>query len=231
MRRRVPEDHPGLAELTDDLAEERGELDDFNREPGGGGAAEQAFDRGTELAAEVTPSGTPDADTVVRSVYDSRPLNTRDFIITNLTAEPPAPGTTTFEFPVPEGLVCFLRGFRYQLAPVPVMGGLAGFRVTLTVDGGAVADYFDLPLGPVEDQWVPTFVIANYFQRVGFRFEITGAFTVAGTELLFQFYGQFKQSDGRPATLQVGSPIPGPLVYSTPPVAPPVRPRSRYARG
>lgn len=218
-----------LSELTDDLAEERGELEAFSQEPIGDGRGEQTFLREADHAAALTPRGSPDADSMVRSVYDTRPINTRDFLIPVLTVEPAAPGTTTFDFTVPDGLVAFLRSFRYQLAPVPVLGGLGGFRVTLTVDDAPVLDYFDLPLGPVHDFYVPTFVIANSLQRIGARFQITGAFTVAGTELLFEFYGQFKQSDGRSATLQVGNQVPGPPRFSNPPVA--SRPRSRYARG
>lgn len=204
-----------LGELTDDIAEERGDLEAFGRDPVYGGG-EQRLLRQSELEARRAPSGEPDSDSTVRSVWDTRPPDTRDFLILAIVAEPPAPGTAVFDFQVPEGLVGFLRGFRYLLHPVPATAGPLSFRTSLTLDGVVVPDYNDMGLGPVQDDFVPTFVIANQLQRIGATFRITGAFTAPATDLVFQFYGQFKLADGRPAKDQVGNTQGGPLRYSTP---------------
>lgn len=203
----------GLGELADDIAEERGDLEAFGRDPVYGGG-EQSYLRSSEIAARRAPSGDPDSDSTVRSVWDSRPPDTRDFLVVSTVAEPAAPGTTVLDFEVPQGLIGFLRGFRFQLFAVPAVESPLSFRTSLTVDGVIVPDYNDMGLGPVQDDFVPTFVIANSLQRIGARFQIAAAFV--GLNLIFEFYGQFKLSDGRPAKDQVGNSQGGPLRYSTP---------------
>jgi len=127
--------------------------------------------------------------------------------------------------------------------PMPALTIPTDFLTSLTVDGVPVPDYFDLPLGSVQAAFVPTFVIANSGQRIGGRF-VTGLAVLAGTSLIFEFYGQYALSDGRPAKFQVGNLISGPPRYSTPRLeprdAPPpvpaaararLRPRYRPVRG
>lgn len=69
----------GLGELPEDLANERGDLDTYATRAAGNMSPDMVSASRGKMDAGETGLGSPKIDYGVRSVYDSRPVNTREF--------------------------------------------------------------------------------------------------------------------------------------------------------
>lgn len=69
----------GLGELPETLSRERGDLDTYATRAAGNMSPDMVSANRGRMDAGVTGLGSPKIDYGVRSVYDSRPINTREF--------------------------------------------------------------------------------------------------------------------------------------------------------
>ncbi len=212
----------GLGDLDEEHKRERGEA---AQAPGSIVSGEQYVKAEMSRAADVAPvlPGPPPL-LQVQSVYDTRPINGRDFFIT-LEREVAAPGTNIVSWTVPNNYVAVLRGFEFFIDPLPGAGGKLDYITQLTLNGagvglftdpssGTLRDYAQIATGPVLDTLLPCHLIAGSGESIGLTLVI-GVALVGAFAWNVQFYGQFLPITGVPKNFQVGSPPP---VYTLPPL-------------
>lgn len=176
-----------------------------------------------------TPLGEPTLDFNVRSIFDSRPVNTIDF---NIPAFFEGPTTTSFteavmSFVVPDGSVCVLRKTHTWSeignGSIGTATERSDIKASFMLDGVTVQYNQDIPVGPEQDDLLRTFIIADERQVVAVKL-VSGVgvpwpqFTVVWAH----FYGNFIAKTGRPKQFEIANPA-GSGVPSR--VAPPPPPR------
>lgn len=175
-----------------------------------------------------TKLGSPSIPASVTSVYDARPINARDWMITQYPTTnlgvPEAADTLEATFAVPEGFVGVLRRFRWQpgrlLSPSNEDlgdGSYIGYipSVTLLVDNIVVPDYDGLKFGVSMVSPADTFVLAAAGSIFKMRLIVSSAFKTLyndaglGGNLAFKFemYGQLLLTRGLPLPFEVSSQI------------------------
>ncbi len=212
----------GLGDLDEEHKLERGEA---AQAPGSIVSGEQYVKAEMSRAADVAPvlPGPPPL-LQVQSVYDTRPINGRDFFII-INREIGGPGTFGVSWPVPNNYVAVLRGFSFFIDPIPGAGGKLDYLVQLTLNGagvglftdpasGTLRDYALIPTGPVLDGLLPCHLIAGSAETIGLNLTVNVAL-VGPFSWNVQFYGQFLPVSGVPKNFQIGSPPP---VFNFPPL-------------
>jgi hypothetical protein len=167
--------------------------------------------------------GVPPSDSRIVGVYDARPINSEDFLVSQYFVEGSYSSPQSITFTVPDGLVAIMRWFtlRAYSSVVDIYGDStttfngAGNGLTLSVDGVAGKSY-DLsdPFGgdPMVDRF-PCYLLAN----AGSVMRLTLTFTAVTGSLYMAFYGQLLISSGRPLTHEPGVSLPEPVyVVSNP---------------
>lgn len=154
----------------------------------------------------------------VTSVYDTRPIASRDFFIPRHN-DIGGPGTFSIgAFRVPIGYVAVLRGVTYWLSPMPVAGTRLDYQLTLQTGGDLIGggqlqsmtpgapvfDYANIPVGVGIDSMIPMHVIIDQGRTIGLSLRVftalIGPFS-AGVE----FYGQFLLYTGQPTAWEIGT--------------------------
>ena len=111
----------GLGELPEDLSDERGDLNTFALKAAENMSPDMASAQTSRVDAALTGVGSPKIDYSVRSIFDSRPINAREFNLW-FSAEGDDAAPVEIEvfrkcFFVPEGYVAVLRGVTILLGP------------------------------------------------------------------------------------------------------------------
>ena len=225
---------PTLGDLSRTLAQERGELRDFDTEgkyippaaPGGNGTA--YLNRATYLVhqTETRPVSKrpPPLLYEVISTFDSRPVQAYDFQhsacgVIDWIADG---GGSTFdpiftEYIIPQNTVAILRKFRYQLINPPVNHVTEGFcwlQSDLLVTDLPVREYNRMLHETVMQKFFDTFLIVDELQRLRLQLSV---FDPANTEffsdlvgeqtpVLFEFYGNLIVKTGVPIEFEVANP-------------------------
>lgn len=219
----------GVGDLPEDLGLERREL--FGDVPLRRGVpTDMRSNAGRRAAANEAPLGTPPLDFDVRSIYDSRPVNTRDF---NLWFHGTLGGGhgVTFDFnvfnrcfEVPPGFVAVVREITFLWDPVTVLTHPYDGTYKALIDGNTF-DPMDVVVGPdigsgpssvVADLTIPwrsgeptkTFMIADQGQFVGVQVAIAETLPFPFTEptrFHVGFYGNFLQKTNVPANFQIAN--------------------------
>lgn len=216
----------GMGELPEDLSDERGDLNTYQLRAAEQMAPDMASAQRGRVDAAETGVGSPRIDYSVRSIFDSRPINSREFnlwFVTDLESEPPPDlDITVFRkcFFVPAGYVACLRGVTILLTPdpVPEFNNYDGL-LAVAVNGSKI-DPPDVPLGPTignsvltqidipfqSNQEVETFVLADENSTVGVFLNIGSqgqAFDSANMQVGFR--GAFLLKTGVPGQFQAAN--------------------------
>lgn len=184
------------------------------------------------ISGEVASPGIPGS---VTSVYDARPINTRDFLHTDVqpmmkieAGETPTAFTleVNTSFPVPQGYTGVLRGFSYEADVIadfvfltiidPTKLGFIPVKSTLLVDELRVPDYVEMDLGQSVDSFMPTFVLANPGQnftlRLLYDIDLANALLPDGVvpdisqvNIHMQLYGNLLLSRGLPKQFEIST--------------------------
>lgn len=209
-----------LGELPEDLSSERGDLDTYALRAAEQMAPDMASAQRGRVDAALTGVGSPRIDYSVRSIYDSRPINHKEFNLWFARVIQEGGSEADFSwarrcFYVPAGYVCVLREFKAIIPPnaTPVSyDGTVQFLVN-----GSVVDPTDVEEGPEvdgvspsqvaipirDDEPVTTFIIADEGASVGVELTIVNAIPSADTDFFrIGFYGQFLLKTGVPAQFQ-----------------------------
>jgi hypothetical protein len=214
----------GMGELPEDLSDERGDLNTYQLRAAEQMAPDMASAQRGRLDAAETGVGSPKIDYSVRSIFDSRPINSREFNLW-FTAEgndATPVDITVFRkcFFVPSGYVAVLRGVTVLVGPAitPPFTNYDGLlRIAV---GGSVVDPPDVEVGPEvgapgtlltqleipfqTNQEVETFVIADESETVGVFLNIGGE-SAEADNLQVGFRGAFLLKTGVPAQFQAAN--------------------------
>lgn len=135
-------------------------------------------------AAAQTPAGEPLLDYTVRSVYDSRPVNTYDFNIpANNAGEGGTDTVVELSFEVPRGSVCVLRAVHHWIEGTPPsLPDRSDVLMTLTINDISQQYNQNIPVGLESDELVKCFLIADEGQQVGVRLVFSAAVTIADVD-------------------------------------------------
>jgi len=211
-----------LGELPEELANERGDLDSYALRAAENMAPDMASAQRGRVDARETGVGSPKIDYSVRSVYDSRPINSREFNLwftAAADAGDPEIGVFRKCFFVPAGYVAVLRGVTILVGP-PLIPDFTNYDGTLRIAvNGAIEDPPDVIVGPEfgvstnltqleipfqSNQEIETFVLADEAQTVGVFLDIGTASTRADN-LQVGFRGAFLLKTGVPAQFQAAN--------------------------
>lgn len=210
-------DREELGDLPETLGLERGELMRYGGAPGRV-PADMRNNAASRQGADAAPIGTPQLDFDVRSVYDSRPVQGRDFnqwyaFVGEGVDEP---GTFFAQaMRIPAGFVAVVRRIMYQTTPVIYTG--ISQNVMVVTKNGAVIMPEAWPVGvpaagmtatnsiPISNgESVDTFIIADENETVGIilnpGLNINGNLSYA-----VGFYGNLLLKTGVPASMQVAN--------------------------
>lgn len=153
-----------------------------------------------------TPLGTPPDCYDVRSVYDTRPLNAYDFNIAGSVSLPYPVGIV--EMTVPEGAVCVLRELSIWFEPAPPGSERSDNVASLLLNGADYPYNNAIPIGDDSGRF-PVFMLADEFNRVGVRVNLTNPYPSTPGTAWVLFYGQFLLKSGRPLPTEIANPIMG----------------------
>lgn len=162
---------------------------------------------------ELVKPGTVPSEAVVTTVFDARPINGRDFLLTAAGMEL-VTDTITASFQIPDGYVGILRSFSYEiLAPGAEFDGYgldqyetgdSGFIVAkLDVNGTFVPNYNDMRPGNfVYD--MPTYVLADEGQTIRLTVS-TASIGYYIIKFVVEFYGNLLLKTGRALNFEPGN--------------------------
>ncbi len=214
----------GLGELPEDLARERGDLDTYSLRAAENMSPDMASAQRSRVDAHDTGVGSPKIDYSVRSIFDSRPINSREFNLWFYGAqveEGPGPDIAVFRkcFYVPSGYVACLRGVTVLAAPTQIpeftnYDGLLGIAVD-----GSIVDPPQVEVGPVvtntgltqinipfqSNQEVETFVLADENSTVGLFLTVNSTIVIDSEDLQVGFRGAFLLKTGVPGQFQAAN--------------------------
>lgn len=223
---------PGMGELSEELSEERGDLDSYStRQLAGDVPADVQVGRSATDAVRNTGIGSPAIDFQVRSTFDSRPVNGRDFNIWVGADKNSEIGHQDFEltvfnkaWQVPRGLVAVLRAVTILQVPGDDLGTLFDGTLQIMIDN-VVKEPPTVRLGPsigvpggdtvLSQEPIPyhtgvpvdTFLIAdeNLFVGVDINPILLGFQDNYNSMLRVGFHGTFLQKTGVPAQFQIAN--------------------------
>jgi len=216
----------GLGELPESVSGERRELEGYTQKvyspppPSAIGTPRPAgipadIEQQGDLAQRESLEGTLTIGASVTSTFDTRPINGRDFLITEeaTIAEGEFADTDIeFAFIIPAGHAGLLRGFK-AIALDPTSSLLtvpSRVLATLFINGMPVPQYEDLILISSATAFNPCHVLADENMELKLRLRINGTIGGTGTEIdyLLQFYGNLLIRTGVPVQYEQGNPIP-----------------------
>lgn len=214
----------GFGELPEDLSDERGDLDTYGLKPAEQLLPDMASAQVSRADADLTGVGSPRIDYSVRSTFDTRPINAREFNLwfTADTASEPPPALTIDVFRscffVPDGYVALVRGVTVLLSP-PITPEFNNYDGLLAVAvNGARVDPPDVPIGPVNgnsvlsqtdtpfqtNQEILTHVLADQNSTVGLFLDV-GSAAFDSANLQVGFRGVLLLKTGVPAQFQAAN--------------------------
>lgn len=212
-----------LGELPEDLSEERGDLETYSTLAVGAMKPDVIQGQRSRVDAKQTGLGSPALNFTVRSVYDSRPVNSRDFNLWFSTINGGGCGANDYAgfrncFYVPLGYVAVVRRIEVLFPDLPI-APLYNALIAVTVNG-TIQDPDGMTVGgpvgvstPAQLAGIPvlspgdieTFVIADENELVGVRLTETAGYQAADAEILVGFYGNFLLKTGMPANAQIAN--------------------------
>ena len=154
----------------------------------------------------------------VRSVYDSRPINAKDFVDTQfreieIPFSDPGVIQVNFDFFVPGGFVAVLRGFHYELEEPVLTADRESVKCSILVNDIIQLGYDNLLLGQQNGDgmyYTPTFVLAPLGGKLTLRLLLEGQDFVdggAGSDfpIYSEMYGNLLLSQGVPLPFEIGN--------------------------
>lgn len=216
----------GLGELPEGISNERGDTKGYTQKvyppppptgigtPRPGGIPPDIQQQG-DLARRESIEGTFTIGAGVTSTFDTRPINARDFLVTDtdvIQEEEIANIDLEFTFIIPAGHAGILRGFKATaLAPlIAVLSDPSNVLTTLFVNDMPVPQYEDMILLPSATAFNPCHVVVDENQELKLRLRIAGSIGIFGSEMeyLVQFYGNLLVRTGRPVQYEQGNELP-----------------------
>jgi hypothetical protein len=213
-----------LGELSEELADERGDLDTYSTHLGPPSHPDMQISAQDRSDAARTGLGSPTLDFTVRSIFDSRPTQAKEF---NLWFGVSWPCSSDFAdntalnqcFFVPAGYVACLRRVELVAEADPLsMLPYEGYLEVMA--DNAVRDPIDVPPGPVASNGssadqvpgimftlparVDTFVLIDEKLSVGARLTFAAA-SLQRPNLRVGFHGTFLLKTGVPAMFQAAN--------------------------
>jgi hypothetical protein len=171
--------------------------------------------------------GSPVIPATVTSVYDGRPVNARDFKVTDVQtlngdndANPPAQ-TLDVDYEVPLGFVGVLRGFQFQPFVVPNSpikntndNVFNWVEVSILINGIVQQDYSQLKFGATMDRAQEIFIVASELQIITLRVKFLSAFILAQslvvletTPVRLEMYGNNLLTRGLPTPFEIATQV------------------------
>jgi len=206
-----------LGELNYPLSLERGELYQPDPDPyaNTGVPGDVGYQEGVR-GAEQLP-GTISQGAAVTSTYETRPINSQDFMS---MATPnfvvgngnPEVSVISHSFLIPQGRTGVLHGFSLSANQLITPGAgrniFDEFLTTLFLDGSPVTNYIEMPLG-LQTNTLPTEVIGNAGQIFTIQTRWAepdfGSTVQANIVLQFTLYGQLLLTRGLPTKWETGN--------------------------
>ena len=159
-----------------------------------------------EVTKGVSGRDLPKLNSGVQSVYDIRPINAKDFIVSGIA------DANGFDFTVPQGYTAVLREFSYQLGTWTLAtraflpnNGTYFDTIAFTING--IDSGLFLPITTNGAVFYPPgisdkkiHIIAEAGSIINFSFFVLGAFQVA-----VLLYGQLLLNSGLPKAYEIGS--------------------------
>lgn len=160
----------------------------------------------------------PLQETLVRTTFDARPINTIDFSSTIIGIGDPAV-SVVFNYTVPAGFVGILRGFKYR-SSINIFGldfnpAFNVSRITVGAPGyvsalgtGVTAgtndpQYTNMRYGDYMSDYMPCYIICPPSQTITLFLESNNVLYIGATWQA-HFYGNLLLSDGVPSKMQPG---------------------------
>jgi hypothetical protein len=212
----------GLGEIPESLANERGDLDSYATRAAENMAPDMARAQVGRVDAAETGLGSPKIDYGVRSIYDSRPINHREFNLWFEREIDEGGDANDMEFArncfvVPQGYVAILRRCAVIVPPPATLTNYDGTMNILV--NGSIIDPPQVIAGQEVDEvepaqraipWrsnvaVDTFVFADEGSTVGLELVLVSGTTLETDELQIGFYGQLLLKTGVPAQFQAAN--------------------------
>lgn len=218
-----------LGELPDSILKERGESASDNIEPDfipPGTLAEGRTGAGIPLdiqreqrrlqGAEGGTLGSPPRDLSVTSVWDARPMNARDFLVTGTDTilfanGGPAKKRAEFFYTVPSGYTGVWRNFSYTpndffVPPPQDTLEFDGIKITLLRDNVVIPDFESMQLGQSAG-FTPCFVIGVEGTQFTIRLDVSDAYLseVGDATYLFSINGTNLLTRGLPPEFEIAS--------------------------
>lgn len=150
----------------------------------------------------------------VRSVYDARPINARDFMDTQsrtITIPFSDPGIqkVNFDFFIPGGYIGVLRGFHYEIEEPVATADRESVKVSVLVNDIIQLGYENLLLGQISKNLEPTFILAPLGGKLTLRLLVDEADYSAGglsdLPIFIKMYGNLLLSQGVPLPFEIGN--------------------------
>lgn len=185
----------------------RGEFESRNRQLPADLNQTVAYNASARARSEfnVTPVGTPPSCYDVRSVYDSRPVNTYDFHITGVAEFATTDRARVVEMSVPEGYVAVLRSVEAWFQPAPLGADRSNTSMSMQLNGGDYPNNQFITIGASTDQPIPMFILADEFNRLGAKVTVS-TLGYAG-DVYVHFYGQFILKTERAYPFEIANPV------------------------
>lgn len=205
-----------LGDLPDDLLRERHELTRYGGRHGDV-PADMLKNAGARAGAANAPLGVPQLDFDVRSVYDSRPVQGRDF---NQWFQSGAHGNTSTAFlqcmTVPVGWVFVVRRIMLRAAATLVWTGASQYLVAVTWNSSIVMpEQQPAPVAPTTTDYIPMdpgdsfelFLIADEGDTVGVQLfnGADGSQSIPDQTVKIGFYGNMLLKTGVPSQFQIAN--------------------------
>jgi len=214
----------GMGDLPEDLAVERGESFDTGQARSDVPTDMRSNARNRQGAAEA-PLGTPSLDYDVRSIYDSRPVNSVEFnewfTLEGLDAAPidaAAVALLRKAWLVPVGFVAVVRGITVLVPNDPNVASVWDGELSVMVDG-VKQDPPNVVVNPGtglaainqhnilfrDGEQITTFVIADQNQFVGVDVALLTNVALTTANFAVGFYGNFLQKTNIPSQFQIAN--------------------------
>lgn len=148
----------------------------------------------------------PKIDKLVNSVFDTLPVNARDFYsIGQLTVNSKADlniDPTQFDYTVPSGYVAILRGFKFHNETIEYPDISSYVTTSILIEGIVQPDYSRLPLGQTSGGMIPIHAMASESKIISIQVHPTIGFAFNTTEntqtFIVTLFGNLLLSRGLP---------------------------------
>jgi hypothetical protein len=225
---KCPPYHPGLGELPRAIATERKELEAYKLQgeyaPPGTGLNQPSADlnRQTSIIDDITkmpPSRrAPPLNFYVQSTYDSRPIQGYDFQaskITSISFETSGNfSAVSMTYTVPENTIAIVRGYRYQVSPIPVgivTEGSTWLQSDFFDNGTPIREHVGMYHAVFMREFIPTFFIVDERHVITFQLsqdpdsEISDSMDGEIAGVLFEIFGNLIPKTGIPKEYEIAS--------------------------